>query len=61
MKKKTSNLLRKAHLIINGATGTDVSKTTRDHAKREARKLYRKIKDLDPSVYNILKAEIGES
>jgi len=60
MKKKTSNLLKKAHLIINAATGTDVSKTTIENARREARKLYRKIKEIDPEVYEIIEPEIGE-
>ena len=60
MKKTTHKLLKKAHLIINSATGTDVSKTTLENAKREARKIYKKIKEIDPRVYDIIEPEIGE-
>jgi hypothetical protein len=60
MKKKTHKLLEKAHMIINSATGTDVSKTSRENAKREARKIYKKIKEIDPKIYNVLEPEINE-
>lgn len=60
MKKTTHKLLKKAHSIINSATGTDVSKTTLENAKREARKIYKKIKEIDPRVYDIIEPEIGE-
>ena len=60
MKKTTHKLLKQAHIIINEATGTDISKTARENAKREARKLYRKIKDIDPKIYSILEPEINE-
>ncbi len=58
MKKRTSNLLYKAHILINEATGIDVPKYKLDEAKREARKLYKQIKDLDPKIYNILKEDL---
>ncbi len=58
MKKTTSKLLYKAHLLINNATGTDVPKYKLDEAKREARKIYKQIKDLDPKIYNILKEDL---
>jgi len=57
MKKKTHKLLRKAHRIINEATGTDISKTTLEQAKVEARKIYKIIKDSDPLVYDIIKGD----
>tara|TARA_R110000737_G_C14503207_1_gene472333 strand:+ start:259 stop:420 length:162 start_codon:yes stop_codon:yes gene_type:complete len=53
-------LLKQAHLIINSATGIDINKTTLENAKREARKVYRKIKDVDPAIYNVIEPEIGE-
>lgn len=60
MKKETHKLLKKAHLIINNATGIDINKTTLENAKREARKVYRTIKDVDPVIYNVIEPEIGE-
>ena len=60
MKKETHKLLKKAHLIINSATGIDINKTTLENAKREARKVYKKIKDVDPEIYNVIEPEIGE-
>ena len=60
MKKETQKLLKKAHLIINSATGIDINKTTLENAKREARKIYKKIKDVDPEIYNVIEPEIGE-
>jgi len=58
MKKKTSKLLYKAHLLINNATGIDIPKYKLEEAKREARKLYKEIKDIDPEIYNILKEDL---
>ena len=57
-KERVDKLLRQAHLIINGASGTDINKTTKENAKREARKLWKKIKEIDPAVWDILKAEL---
>ena len=59
IKKKIDQILYDAHLIMNAATGTDISKTTRDKAKRDARKKLREIKDLDDKIWGILKAELN--
>lgn len=47
-------------MIINSATGIDVTKTARENAKREARKIYKQIKEIDPKIYNVLEPEINE-
>mgnify|MGYP006110982669 FL=1 len=57
MNSKTSNLLKKAHILINNATGTDVPKYKLTEAKREAKKIYKEIKSLDLAIYNILKED----
>jgi len=57
MNSKTSELLKKAHILINNATGTDVPKYKLAEAKREAKKIYKEIKSLDLAVYNILKED----
>ncbi len=54
MKKKTSNLLQKAHSKIVSVTGTDVTKSHRAEVMKEVRAIYRKIKDVEPEVYKIL-------
>lgn len=54
---KTDKLLKEAHLIINDATGTDIPKSVLEKAKVEARKILRKIKDIDPIVYDRLKED----
>jgi len=58
MKNKTNKLLYKAHLLINAATGTDIPKYKLEEAQREARKIYKEIRDLDPKIYNILKEDL---
>ena len=58
MKKKTSEILHKAHMIISESNYEGAPKTTRENAKREARKLYKLLKNIDPEVYNKLKAEL---
>ncbi len=55
--KKVDELLHKAHLIINDATGTDIPKSVLDKAKVEARKIYRQIKDIDIEVYDRIKED----
>lgn len=57
MKKRTHNLLRKAHRIINEATGTDIPKSVLEQAKIDARKIYRIIKDSDPKIYDIIRGD----
>ena len=59
-KERVDRLLKQAHLIINNATGLDISKPTREQAKREARKVLKQIKGIDERVWGILKAEIDE-
>jgi hypothetical protein len=54
MKKRTSNLLEKAHSLVISVTGTDISKTKRQEVMKDVRTIYRKIKDIDPKIYQIL-------
>jgi len=54
MKKRTSNLLEKAHSLVVSVTGTDVSKTKRQEVMKDVRAIYRKIKDIEPKIYQIL-------
>jgi hypothetical protein len=54
MKKRTSNLLEKAHSLVISVTGTDISKTKRQEVMKDVRSIYRKIKDIDPKIYQIL-------
>jgi hypothetical protein len=54
MKKRTSNLLEKAHSLVVSVTGTDISKTKRQEVMKDVRSIYRKIKDIDPKIYQIL-------
>ena len=56
-KDKIDNILKKSHLIINDATGIDISKTQKAAAKRESRKILRELKEIDLEVYNIVKEE----
>jgi CRISPR/Cas system-associated protein Csx1 len=59
MNSKTSDLLKKAHILINNATGIDVPKGKLDEAKREAKKIYKLIKEHDLAIYNILKEDLN--
>ena len=54
MKKRTSNLLEKAHSLVISVTGTDVSKTRRQEVMKDVRAIYRKIKEIEPKIYAIL-------
>ena len=56
-KDKIDNILKKSHLIINDATGIDISKTQKAAAKRESRKILRELKEVDLVIYNIVKDE----
>jgi hypothetical protein len=56
-KDKIDNILKKSHLVINDATGIDISKTQKAAAKRESRKILRELKEVDPVIYNIVKEE----
>jgi hypothetical protein len=58
-KKKVDEILKKSHLVINDSTGIDISKTQKEAAKRESRKILRELKEVDPSIYNIVKEEFN--
>ena len=56
-KELIDKILKDSHLIINEATGTDISKTRKDEARRESRKKLRELKDLAPVIYERVKVE----
>lgn len=57
MKAKTHRLLAKAHKIVISVTGKDVSKARRDERMKEVRAIYKKIKTIEPAIYQILNAD----
>ena len=59
-KEKVDKILKESHIIINEATGTDISKTVKDNARRESRKKLRELKDLAPVIYERVKVEFDE-
>ena len=56
-KERIDKILKDSHLIINESTGTDISKTRKDEARRESRKKLRELKDLAPIIYERVKVE----
>jgi len=58
-KEKIDKILRESHLIINEATGLDISKTCKENARRESRKKLRELKDLAPEIYERIKPELN--
>ena len=56
-KERVDKILKESHLIINDATGTDISKTRKEEARRESRKKLRELKDLAPDIYERIKPE----
>ena len=56
-KERIDKILKDSHLIINEATGTDISKTRKDEARRESRKKLKELKDLAPVIYERVKVE----
>ena len=58
-KERIDKILRDSHLIINAATGTDISKTRREDARRESRKKLRELKDLAPDIYERVNPEFN--
>ena len=54
-KEKVDKLLKEAHLIINNASGLDISKTAKEKAAIEARKILKQIKEIDKKVWDVLK------
>lgn len=59
-KQKIDKILKESHLIMVESTGLDITKTQRENAKRESRKKLRELKDLDPIIYERVKAEFNE-
>ena len=57
MKKETSDLLEKAHLTITNARGLDVPKYQLDEAYKKVRAIYRKIKEIEPDIYDVLNSD----
>lgn len=58
-KKKIDDILKRSHLVVNAATGTDISKTKRAEARRESRKILAELKEIDIRIYNIVKEEFN--
>ena len=58
-KEKVDEILKKSHIVINEATGIDISKTQKEAAKRESRKILKELKEIDLEVYNIVKEEFN--
>ena len=56
-KKQIDKILKDSHLIINEATGLDISKSKKDEARRESKKKLKELKDLDPVIYERVKVE----
>lgn len=56
-KERIDKILKESHLIINSATGTDISKSKREEARRDSRKKLRELKDLAPVIYERVKVE----
>ena len=57
MKKRTSDLLEQAHLTITDARGLDVPKYQLDEAYKKVRAIYRKIKEIEPDIYDVLNSD----
>lgn len=57
-KQKIDKILKESHLIINNATGLDISKTAKEQAKRESRKILKQLKEIAPEIYEKIKIEI---
>lgn len=57
-KERIDRILKESHLVINNATGLDISKTKKEEAKRESRKILKKLKDLAPQIYERIKPEL---
>jgi hypothetical protein len=59
LKEKIDEILFRSHQVINTSTGIDISKSKRDEARRESRKILKELKDLDITIYNIVKEEFN--
>jgi hypothetical protein len=58
-KEKIDRILYESHLVINGSTGTDITKSSREEARKKSRKILKELKDFAPEVYNIVKEEFN--
>ena len=56
-KERIDKILKESHLIINEATGTDITKSKKEEARRESKKKLKELKDLDPVIYERVKVE----
>ena len=52
-------ILKKSHIVINEATGLDISKTKKEEAKIESMLILKDLKDIAPGIYNIVKEEFN--
>lgn len=59
LKIKVDEILKKSHIVINEATGLDISKTKKEEAKIESMLILKELKDIDPGIYNIVKEEFN--
>tara|TARA_R110000751_G_scaffold135857_1_gene238800 strand:- start:561 stop:758 length:198 start_codon:yes stop_codon:yes gene_type:complete len=59
LKEKIDEILFRSHQVINSSTGLDISKSKRDEARRESRKILKELKYLDITIYNIVKEEFN--
>ena len=59
IKKKVDDILYRSHLIITNSSGLDISKTKREEARRESRKVLKELRDIEPRIYNIIKNEFN--
>ena len=57
-KEKIDIILKESNLIINNSTGTDISKSAKENARKESRKKLKKLKELSPKIYELIKAEL---
>ncbi len=57
MKKKTHQILEKAHKLINESTGKDIPKYKKEEAEKNAKKLLIKLKEYDPPIYERIKID----
>ena len=58
-KEKIDRILYESHLVINGSTGTDITKSSREEARKKSRKSLKELKEFAPEVYNIVKEEFN--
>ena len=56
-KEKIDKILKESHLIINNSTGTDISKSAKENARKESKKKLKELKEIDIDIYNRVKVE----